>query len=257
MKTHPIHPLLLALALAFTAHAQTPVMEPGKPTDNAKPEPTPLPANEPHDNIEIDVSFVAFGLKEIEEMARRSPTTAPTQEGILKAWMAGKGKLLSSSKTTTIPGQQAKTEGVLERIYPTEYEPPRVYDRHAPTTKDDWMSQPTPGGFQTRILGLTVNATAVVSDDRKTISVPMNPELAEFIRWNNIEAGEVEGTRKSTMWMAQPDFFVRRTTTSFDIPADRTLVSGGMPDSTGKLVTYIFITAHLVPPAQNKPHVTP
>jgi hypothetical protein len=248
MKTYRIQFLLfaLSLALAFVARAQ----ESAKKAAEAKPDPA---ASAPSGNVEIDVSFVTFDLKEIEEIARKSPTAAPTQDQILKAWAAGKGRLLGTSKVITISGQQTKNEGIVEKIYPTEYEPPRMPgDKHVPTNKDDWVSQPTPGGFQTRNIGLTVNLTPQVSDDGKTIQLTMIPEFTELPRWSNIEAGEDEGKKTSKMWVAQPDFYVRRVTTSIDIPMDGTVVSGGMPDSTGKLITYVFVTAHAIQPAHKK-----
>ena len=251
MKTRNIRPLLftLSLAVALVASAQAPDKKP----EDTKPDENKPAANALRDNIELDVSFVTFDLKDIEEIARKSPTAAPTQEQVLKAWAAGRGRLLASGKVITLAGQQSKTEGVLEKIYPTEYEPPRVADKKtAATTKDDWVSQPTPGGFQTRNIGLTVNATAVVNDDRKSISVTMVPELAEFLGWSNIEAGETEGKKTSKVWMSQPDYYTRRTAISLDIPVDGTVVYGGMPDSTGKQVTYVFVTAHIVQPAQKK-----
>ena len=114
------------------------------------------------------------------------------------------------------------------------------------------MPQPTPGGFQTRNIGFTVNATPQISDDRKTISITMIPEFAELTQWSNIEAGQDEGKKTSKVWMAQPDFYVRRATTSIIVPMNGTVVSGGMPDSTGKLVTYVFVTAHVAQSARKK-----
>ena len=75
----------------------------------------------------------------------------------------------------------------------------------------------------------------------------MIPEFTELTRWSSIEAGEDEGRKTSKMWVLQPDFYVRRATTSITVPVNSTVITGGMPDSTGKLVTYIFVTAHKAP----------
>ena len=258
MKTQNLQPLFLALSLALTlvARAQEPANPPTTGPASAgileweKLPVLPFTANSV--NVEIDVSFVTFDQKEIQEMARKSPNAAPTQDQILKAWAEGRGRLLATSKAVTIANQQTKNEGIMERIYPTEFEPPRVWDKQVPTTKDDWASLPTPGGFQTRNVGLTVNATPVISDDGKTVQVTMIPDFSEFLRWTNIDTGEDEGKRTSKMWVQQPDFYVRRTTTSLLVPVDGTVVSGGMPDSTGKLVTYVFVTAHVAQSARKK-----
>ena len=202
-------------------------------------------AETPPTNVEIDVSFVSFELKDIEKIARKTVGAAPTQEQIRKAWMAGKGKLLATSKLITLSGQQSKTEGVLEKIYPTEYEPPRVAGSFGPDYKPPSEDpRPKPGGYTTRNIGCLVNLTPQIDEDHPNIiNVTMTPELSTFLGWNRIEVGQVEGQRKVTAWFLQPDVQAQKVTTSLILPIGETIVTGGMPDSTGKKLTYVFITA--------------
>ncbi|MBI5819797.1 MAG: hypothetical protein HZA88_12505 [Verrucomicrobia bacterium] len=232
--------LTLSLTLALAANAQAPEKKTAYPIPNEK-EPA---AQSPIINVEIDVSFVMFDLKEIAAMARKSASAAPKQEQILEAWMAGKGKLLATSKVIGLPGLQTKTEGILEKIRPTEYEQPRVAGSFAagytPPPEDP---RPTPGGFDTRNIGCTVNLTSVIDEIHNSIGLTMIPELSKFLGWNRIEVGQDEGQKKVTAWYLQPNVQSQRITTSLVVPMNETIVTGGLPDSTGQTLTYIFITA--------------
>lgn len=199
-------------------------------------------ARPPPINVEIDVSFVMFELEEIAAMARESVSAAPKQKQILEAWMAGKGKLLATSKVIGLSGLQTKTEGVLEKIYPTEYEPPRVCSvgSELPYTEGP---RPTPGGFQTRNIGCTVDLTSSIDEIHNSIGLTIIPELSKFLGWNRIEVGQDEGQKKVTAWFLQPNVQSQRITTSLVVPMNETIVTGGLPDSTGKTLVYIFITA--------------
>ena len=205
-------------------------------------------AETPPTNVEIDVSFVSFELKDIEKIARKTVGAAPTQEQIRKAWMAGKGKLLATNKVIGQSGEQTKIEGVLEKIYPTEYEEPRVagcYSTPPPNVHDP---RPTAGGYNTRNAGCIVNLTPMASEHDNFVNVTLIPELSEFTGWNRIEVGQAEGSKKVTAWVQQPDFQVRRTTTSLIVPLDGTIVTGGVPDAAGKTLTYFFVTARKAHP---------
>ncbi|MFA5190074.1 MAG: hypothetical protein WC740_05065 [Verrucomicrobiia bacterium] len=230
--------LTLSLMLALAANAQA--LE--KKTADVIPKEKEPAAQPPPINVEIDVSFVMFELKEIAAMARKSASAAPKQEQILEAWMAGKGKLLATSKVIGLSGLQTKTEGVLEKIYPTEYEPPRVCSTGSalPYTEGP---RPTPGGFQTRNIGCTVNLTSVIDEIHNSVRLTMIPELSKFLGWSRIEVGQDEGQKKVTAWFLQPNVQAQRVVTSLLVPMNETIVTGGLPDSTGKTLTYIFITA--------------
>ena len=74
-------------------------------------------AEAPSTNVEMDVLFVSFELKDIEKIARKTVGAAPTQEQIRKAWMAGKGRLLAINRVISFSGQQTRTEAVSEKVH--------------------------------------------------------------------------------------------------------------------------------------------
>ena len=74
-------------------------------------------AEVPPSNVEIDVSFVSFELKDIETIARESAGAVPTQAQIREAWMDGKGRLLATNRVISFSGQQTRTEAVSEKVH--------------------------------------------------------------------------------------------------------------------------------------------
>ena len=208
-------------------------------------------AQDPPTNIEVDVSFVSFELKDVEAMARETRGAAPTQKQIQQAWTQGKGKLVATSKLVTISGQQTKTEGVLENIYPTEYAPPRVasastgmYNESSPRE----ANRPTPGGFQTWNAGCTISLTAQIDEVHHRINLILKPELSKFLGWDSIEVGQNEHNKKTKVWYLQPSLQTQRIDTSLIVPLGQTRLTGGLPDSTAKKLIYIFITARKAGP---------
>jgi len=71
----------------------------------------------------------------------------------------------------------------------------------------------------------------------------MTPELTKFLGWNRVEVGQDEGQKKVTAWFLQPDVQAQKVTTNLILPIGETIVTGGLPDSTAKELTYLFITA--------------
>jgi general secretion pathway protein D len=143
--------------------------------------------------------------------------------------------LLSAPKVTTISGQQAKIEVVREFIYPTEFEPPRVASGSGgglgSVNVAPLVSPPTPGGFQTRNLGVTLNVTPQVGPDGYTINLTLIPEVSDFDGF--IDYGSRRGLGSSSSFaldfpFPQPIFSSRRVTTSVIIWDGQTVVLGGL-----------------------------
>jgi general secretion pathway protein D len=150
--------------------------------------------------------------------------------------------LLCAPKVTTISGQQAKVEVVREFIYPTEFEPPRVASSSGGGTSSinvPVISPPTPGGFQTRNLGVTLNVTPQVGPDGYTINLTLIPEVSDFDGF--IDYGSRRGLSDPTATgtatagqiglafpFPQPVFSARRVTTSVIIWDNQTVVLGGL-----------------------------
>ena len=191
--------------------------------------------------VEIDTSFVAFPLQEIEAVARRSPRATPVAEDIRELWRVGKGRLVASTMTLTRSGVNAMLKGVEEIIYPTEYE---YAGGGTNAAHSGWF---IPGSFETREAGVIANITPVVGPDGRTIDLTMCPELCENGVWRDVAAGGNNPTgRVSRGEMPQPVFHSRNVTTSVMLTDGETVIMGGLPDRTGREITYIFLTVRLL-----------
>ncbi|MBI5394003.1 MAG: hypothetical protein HZA91_01765 [Verrucomicrobia bacterium] len=150
--------------------------------------------------------------------------------------------LLSAPKVTTISGQQAKMEVIREFIYPTEFEPPRVANGASVGAGGFLISAvtpPTPGGFQTRSLGVTLNVTPQVGPDGYTINLTLIPEVSDFDGFvdygsrSGLNDPSAAGSAASQQVglafpFPQPVFSTRRVTTSVIIWDGQTVVLGGL-----------------------------
>jgi general secretion pathway protein D len=137
--------------------------------------------------------------------------------------------LLSSPRVTTRSGVNAQIKIVQEIIYPTEFESQSVGDLIAGTASsatgmalDPYRSRPPiPGSFETREIGVILNATPTVGPDGYTIDLTLVPEVAEFVRWIDYGAADLYP-------ILQPVFASRNVTTSIVLWDGQTVVMGGL-----------------------------
>ncbi len=152
--------------------------------------------------------------------------------------------LLCAPKVTTISGQQAKIEVIREFIYPTEFEPPRVASAASSAATSGaavsapMISPPTPGGFQTRNLGVTLNVTPQIGETG-LINLTLIPEVSDFDGFvdygsrDSLGSSGVNNPAASSQYTLvfpypQPVFSVRRVTTSVMVYDGSTVVLGGL-----------------------------
>lgn len=191
--------------------------------------------------------------------------------------------LLSSPRVTTRSGVNAQIKIVQEIIYPTEFESQSVGDLLAGTALastgmalDPYRSRPPiPGSFETREIGVILNATPTVGPDGYTIDLTLVPEVAEFVRWIDYGAADLypilqpvfasrNVTTSIVLWDGQTVVMgglIRDQTTSFD---DKIPLLGDLPilghlfrnkgKYSEKQNLVIFVTARLVDPAGNPIH---
>lgn len=174
--------------------------------------------------------------------------TNPQFQVILRALSQRKNvDLLCAPKVTTISGQQAKIEVIREFIYPTEFEPPRVSTGGGGggggsttivttgnvTINDSVISPPTPGGFQTRNLGVTLNVTPQIGETG-LINLTLIPEVSDFDGFIDYGSRTIAGSTQSSgqnildFPFPQPVFSTRRVTTSVMVFDGSTVVLGGL-----------------------------
>jgi Flp pilus assembly secretin CpaC len=191
--------------------------------------------------VEIDVSFVAFELKAVEEIARKSGSTAVSGEAIKALWREGKGRLVGTSKVLTRSGVNTQSKGVDEVIYPTEFMD------HLETNGVATAPDPVPGGFETREIGIILNATPTVGPDGYTIDLVFVPEFCELLFHDDVgfEKTLPDG-KKTSLQLHQPRFHSRNLTTSVVMWDGETLVAGAVPNSGVTEITYVFVTARVL-----------
>ncbi len=233
---------------------------------------------------EVGCTFVAFPLKEVQDMARKAGEVSPTQELIKQAWAAGKGKLLATTRITSISGQQAKAENVTEIIYPTKYQSPQNETTEISTTsctskdgeklrrENEKQGEPkpktqaattktvvsttsreshnpgwfrTPADLQTRNVGTTLNMTSQIGETG-LINLTLIPERSD-VTWTTVDVSIGDKGKTTKLALQQPTFYTERVTTSIMIMDGGTVVAGGMPNKTGDELPYVLITARIIP----------
>jgi general secretion pathway protein D len=153
--------------------------------------------------------------------------------------------LMSAPKVTVVNGQQAKIRVAREFIYPTEYEAPEIVNSTQGGTGGNvgvasFTAVPsTPGGFETRDVGVILEVKAEATQDRR-ISLELTPEVTEFQGFINY-GGDVreatapasadpitgEGQLRVQGVALTPVFSLRKVTTKLIVVDGQTVVMGG------------------------------
>ncbi|MCX6899124.1 MAG: hypothetical protein NT105_10520 [Verrucomicrobia bacterium] len=235
MKTQPAlrFSLVVATLIAFAAvaHAQN-----TKTSSNAA-------ATEAFaQQISLQEEAFSLPLADAAALLRKFPSDAERYNELVRYVDAKKARMERLMVVRTISGQQAKGESVHEFIYPTEYEPPRV----ACDTTPRLSVVMTPGGFQTRNLGDTLNFTPQISPDSRFINITLIPESSFLVGYKG--AGDQK-------WAHQPLFQTKRLTTSVVVKNGEPFLVGTLnppindgiaPPPKEQRVWLDFITAHVL-----------
>jgi hypothetical protein len=103
----------------------------------------------------------------------------------------------------TRSGAPAVVESIVERVYPTEFDPAELNQSlEGPITKENRIAtHATPTAFQTRNTGLTIKVTPQVGPDGQTIDMNIMIDGTEFV------GNDVHGQGPATVTM--PNFYSR------------------------------------------------
>jgi general secretion pathway protein D len=232
---------------------------------------------------------IAPGSSEIFSLA--GVLTDPQFQVVLRAVaLQRNADLLSAPKVTTVSGNTAQIKVVREFRYPTEFTPPTATAAGSGTSAGAAVAvtPATPGGFETREVGVLLNVTPTVGPDGYTINLTLVPEVSDFDGFINygspgsIAAGNT--IVPVNFVFNQPVFSSRQVTTTIQIWDGQTVVLGGLiredvvmiddkvpflgdipivgrlfrskAEAKSKRNLLIFVTATLVDPAGNKIHKT-
>jgi hypothetical protein len=200
-------------------------------------------------SVELDASFVAFDLPDIEAAARKNLSAAPTKSQIAELWKSGKGRLLGTQKLITCSGVNAQSQGVDEQIYPTEFVDGS--DTNTAATR----TPPTPASLETRETGMIVNVTPSVQPNGRTIDLVLAPELSEGDAWDDLTTTLYRGENdEENLTVRQPRFHTAKITTTIVVDDGATSIQGGMASRDGQSLIYLFITARLIDTKGNPIH---
>ena len=96
--------------------------------------------------------------------------------------------VIASLVIVTTSGQEAHSEDVEQVIFPTEFDTETIQIGGSEGTTNlipGEVFMVTPGNWEVRDVGTILNVTPTVSDDGKTITLALAPEMTQLVDWIN------------------------------------------------------------------------
>lgn len=138
----------------------------------------------------------------------------PLRRALQELVREGDATIIDSSMITARSGQRAKTESVLEFIYPTEYEPSKIPEEVELSDRAEAPITPvSPAAFETRNVGTTLEVDPVLGRDNTTIDLNLAPEIVAHDGYSVWPSEEVDPGFQSRM----PTFYTMRFSTQVTV----------------------------------------
>jgi hypothetical protein len=185
-----------------------------------KPSPS-APAPEPKWDVRVEVLMVALPQEKALALLPDLRNPAKIDRAVAQIMPAigrKEATLMGLPMVVTHSGQRAVTEAVLEKRYPTEFEPPQVPQTvvigpPAPAEKPK-MDVAIPTAFETRNMGATLEVEPVVSPNGEWINLNLVPQRVDLLGFDSYDAVSIAvGTAK----IDQPKFTTAKVTTSLSL----------------------------------------
>ena len=209
-------------------------------------------------NIEFDIRYMSADRKTLSEVGYfgTSRINAAVLQNRLMAH--GGARLLESPRLVTRPGEETVCKGVMEYIYPTDYEVNHALTSQMDGTNivygtDSAGAAVEPQSFTMREVGTIVQITPSLVDDGNLIDIELYTYLVGEPEWKEYGAkAKWKGAATYDLAMEQPFFPVRASTdTKVSMRPGATYVFGGGADrrkgDEDKFV-FIFVTPRLIDP---------
>lgn len=209
-------------------------------------------------NIEFDIRYMSADRKTLSEVGYfgTSRINAAVLQNRLMAH--GGARLLESPRLVTRPGEETVCKGVMEYIYPTDYEVNHALTSQMDGTNivygtDSAGAAVEPQSFTMRETGTIVQITPSLTADGNFIDIDLNTQLVGEPEWKDYGAkAKWKGAATYDLPMEQPFFPVRATTDAkVSMRPGATYVFGGGADrrkgDEDKFV-FIFVTPRLIDP---------
>ena len=209
-------------------------------------------------NIEFDIRYMSADRKTLSEVGYfgRGRINAAVLRDRLMAQDGA--KLLESPRLVTRPGEETVCKGVMEYIYPTDYEVNHALTSQMDGTNivygtDSAGAAVEPQSFTMRETGTIVQTTPSLTADGNFIDIELYTYLVGEPEWKDYGAkAKWKGAATYDLAMEQPFFPVRASTdTKVSMRPGATYVFGGGADrrkgDEDKFV-FIFVTPRLIDP---------
>ena len=174
--------------------------------------------------IRVMVDFIEVPLSELTKLLaepRKSGNDNDLRKAVGDLVAAGTAKHYDTQFVVCRSGETATAEGILESIYPTEYEPftATTGDKtsEAPedtSTPSSILIPPTPTAFETRNTGGTLEVQATIGTNDHIIDLRFAPEIVD--RVENEGWGEWKGP-DGEVPIEMPSFFSSRANTGLSM----------------------------------------
>ena len=209
-------------------------------------------------NIEFDIRYMSADRKTLSEVGYfgRGRINAAVLRDRLMAH--GGARLLESPRLVTRPGEETVCKGVMEYIYPTDYEVNHALTSQMDGTNivygtDSAGAAVEPQSFTMRETGTIVQTTPSLTADGNFIDIELYTYLVGEPEWKDYGVkAKWKGAATYDLPMEQPFFPVRASTdTKVSMRPGATYVFGGGADKRkgdeDKFV-FIFVTPRLIDP---------
>ncbi len=170
-------PILLMCLCATALQAQPAPVDPFK--DAGKPSPPPLP---PRDLI---VRYEVFSVEpgKAAVMRREKPGDGEFYQMLVGLLSGGQAVQEDFAILRCRSGNRVKMESIREIILPTEYEPPLIPGAAGQTVPPRVFAA-LPTAFETRTLGLSIEAEVTMGENRKNVDLRLAPShVGQDERW--------------------------------------------------------------------------
>ena len=206
--------------------------------------------------VELDVRFVSADGKALYETGYFG--TNRVNAAVLQERLMARDdvKLLEAPRILARPGEEALLRGVMEYIYPCDYDVNHAVSSQTVGTNTVYGSDSAgaavePDSFAMREAGTIVQMTPTLTDDGKVIDIDLNMQLVGEPEWKDYGA-KAKGAATYDLTMEQPFFPVRASADAkISVRPGATFVVGGGADrrkgDEGKFVL-VFVTPRLVEP---------
>ena len=210
--------------------------------------------------IRVMVEFIELPLPELTKLLaepRKSANDTDLRKATGKLIESGVAKHAETQLVIARSGEAATSEGILEYIYPTEYEPSQIPNKvkTGESTADSIefaqaiATGPTPTAFEVRNTGSTLEIQPTIGVDAHIIDLRLSPELVEHVR-NEIWA-EWNGPHGASH-IKMPSFFSNRINTGLTLVNRQYCLAGtnsacgenGAPDHQRKIL--LFVRADII-----------